>query len=293
VNRRTFIQTAIAAGAALAAGSFTCVQAAEQLNWPIGCFNRAWTNWSYDEALDGIAAAGYKLTGLLSGHRGEAFTSAAATPQYLDGLSQRIKRRGLAVNVTAIRFRPEAALNDNISDLRKQIENAARLELKFMLTFGVDKPEHFENFYRLMADGSAQGEKRGLQIVLKPHGGSSGASDEILRCLDKVGHPNFKIWYDAGNIIYYTGKDPVVELEPVARQVTGVCAKDCPGPKGEVMSQFGTGKVDFKAVFAKLKSAGFHGPLMVEGVKVGATAEETTANARANREFLQKVLAAL
>ena len=30
---------------------------------------------------------------------------------------------------------------------------------------------------------------------------------------------------------------------------------------------------------------------MVEGVQVGATPEETTANARANREFLEKVLA--
>lgn len=38
------------------------------------------------------------------------------------------------------------------------------------------------------------------------------------------------------------------------------------------MSQFGTGKVDFKAVFAKLKSVGFNGPIMVEGVQVGATA---------------------
>ena len=29
---------------------------------------------------------------------------------------------------------------------------------------------------------------------------------------------------------------------------------------------------------------------MVEGIKVGATAQETTANAKANREFLEKVL---
>lgn len=32
-------------------------------------------------------------------------------------------------------------------------------------------------------------------------------------------------------------------------------------------------------------------PNQVEGVKVGATAEETTVNARTNREFLEKVLA--
>ena len=56
------------------------------------------------------------------------------------------------------------------------------------------------------------------------------------------------------------------------------------------MSQFGTGKVDFKAVFAKLKSAGFNGPIMVEGVQVGASPAQTTANAQANREFLEKIL---
>ena len=293
MNRRAFLQTATLSATAFASLPLISAFGSEPPQWPIGCFNRAWTKWRYDDALDGIATAGYKLTGLLSAHHGEAFTSSDATPEYLDSLKKRISQRGLAVNMTAIRFQPEAPLQDNITDLHKQIENAARLDLSFMLTFGVDKPEHYDNFYRLMANAAPGAEKRGIQIVLKPHGGGSGASEEILRCLDKVGHSNFKIWYDAGNIIYYTGKDPVAELEPIARHVTGFCAKDCPGPKGEVMSQFGSGKVDFTAVFRKLKAVGFKGPLMVEGVQVGATAEETTANARANREFLQKVLASV
>jgi sugar phosphate isomerase/epimerase len=271
----------------------TSAFAAEKPNWPIGCFNRAWTRWSYDEALDGIKAAGYKLTGLLTVHSGESFTSPSATPTYLESLKKRLAQHGLTANMTVLQFRPGGSLDQNISDLHKQIENAARLELKYLLTFGVDKPAHYENFYRLMAEAASQGEKRGLQMAMKPHGGASGASEEILRCIEKVGHPNFKIWYDAGNIIYYTGKDPLAELDPVAKHVTGFCAKDCAKPKGEVMSQFGTGKVDFKAVFAKLKSAGFNGPIMIEGIKVGATADETTANARANREFLEKVLASL
>ncbi len=293
MNRRRFLKVATITTTSVGSVAWTEAFAAEKPNWPIGGFNRPWTKWSYDEALDGIAAAGYKLTGLLTGQRDEAFTSSAATPEYLDGLKKRIAQRGLVANMTAIRFKPDAPLAENIADLRQQIENAARLELKFMLTFGVDKPEHYENFYRLMADAAAQTDKRGIRLVLKPHGGGSGASEEILRCLDKVGHANFKIWYDAGNIIYYTGKDPLAELEPIAKHVTGFCAKDCAAPKAEVMSQFGTGKVDFKAVFATLKSVGFNGPIMVEGVQVGATAEETTANARANREYLEKALASV
>jgi sugar phosphate isomerase/epimerase len=293
MNRRLFLRTAAATASASLLESLFAARAAAGVNWPIGCFNRPWTRWSYDDALDGIRDAGYKLTGLLTGQKGETFCAAASTPEYLDGLKKRIAARGLAVNMTAIRFKPADPLDDMIKDLRAQIDNAARLELKFMLTFGVDKPEHYDKFYKLMADGAAYADKRGIHIVLKPHGGGSGASEEILRCMEKVAHANFKVWYDAGNIIFYTGKDPLAELEPVAKYVTGFCAKDCAAPRAEVMTQFGTGKVDFKAVFAKLKSVGFNGPIMVEGVKVGATAEETTANAKANREFLEKATAAV
>jgi sugar phosphate isomerase/epimerase len=142
-----------------------------------------------------------------------------------------------------------------------------------------------------MRDAAAYAQERGIKLVMKPHGGSSGASDEIVAAMSAVGHPNFKLWYDAGNIIYYTGKNPVEELKPIARYVTGFCAKDCAEPKGDVMIQFGSGKVDFAAVFATLKAAGFDGPIMVECCTIGATAEETMANARANRTFLEHVLA--
>src|SRR5712692_7120950 len=130
MNRRVFLQTATLSATALAALPISNSFAAEPPQWPIGCFNRPWTKWSYDDALDGVAAAGYKLTGLLTGQTSEAFTSSAATPEYLDELKKRIAQRGLAVNMTVVRFKPDGALADNIADLRKQIENAARLELK-------------------------------------------------------------------------------------------------------------------------------------------------------------------
>jgi sugar phosphate isomerase/epimerase len=145
--------------------------------------------------------------------------------------------------------------------------------------------------YKVMSDAAAYADERRIKLVMKPHGGSSGAAAEIVTAMNAVRHANFKIWYDAGNIVYYTGKDPVEELKPIARHVTGFCAKDCGTVGGDVMIQFGSGKVDFAGVFGMLRAAGFDGPIMVEGCKVGATAEETMANARANRIFLEDVLA--
>jgi sugar phosphate isomerase/epimerase len=161
------------------------------------------------------------------------------------------------------------------------------------MNFGVDRPQDYEPYYKLMANASAYAQEHGLKVVLKPHGGGSGAAEEILRCIKKINHPNFSIWYDAGNIIHYTGKDPVIELEPIAQYVTGFCAKDCAQMKGDVMIQLGTGKVNFRAVFATLKAAGFKGPVMIEGTDPGQSAAEATAHARANRELLERTLASL
>ena len=287
-TRRQFLDTAIVAAATL---PFAALGASKASSWPIGCFNRPWTKWSYDDALDGIKAAGYAWTGLLTTTKNDPFTGAGATPEYLAELKKKIAARGLKANMTALRLKTAAPLAEAIADTRQQIANAHALGLTFALTFGVDRPEHYAQFYKLMADAAAYGQERGIQLCMKPHGGGSGASEEILRCIKEVNHANFKIWYDAGNIIYYTGKDPVAELEPIAQHVTGFCAKDCAEQKSDVMIQFGKGKVDFTAVFRKLKAAGFNGPIMVECCAIGATATETTANAKANREFLEKVLA--
>jgi sugar phosphate isomerase/epimerase len=292
MNRREFLERTVATGAATALGApLSPALAAAAVTWPIGCFNRPWTTWTFDEALAQIKAAGYQTMGLLTRTRAEAFIGADATPEYLASLKTRIAASGLKANMGALRTRHSIPLEESIRETRKQIDHADALSLTYLLTFGVDRPEEYEHYYKVMGDAAAYAQERRIKLVMKPHGGSSGASDEIAAGMKAVNHPNFKIWYDAGNIIHYTGKDPIEELKPIAQHVTGFCAKDCGAVKGDVMIQFGTGKVDFAGVFGALKSAGFDGPLMVECCKVGATAAETMVNARANREFLEKVLA--
>ncbi len=291
-TRRDFLSTA-AAGLAVSLLPRTAQAASSATRWPIGCFNRPWTKWSYDDTLDATKAAGYTITGLLSPTKDDVFTSANATPAYLAALKAKIAARGLKVNMTALRVKTALPLAEAIADTRQQIANGHTMGVEFALTFGEDKPERYAHYFKIMADAAAFAQERGIKLVMKPHGGGSGSSQEIVTAIKTVGHANFKIWYDAGNIIYYTGKDPVAELEPILPHVTGFCAKDCAAPKSDVMIQFGTGKVDFAAVFKKLKSGGFNGPIMVECCKIGATAAETMAHARANREFLEKVLASV
>jgi sugar phosphate isomerase/epimerase len=290
MNRRKFIEQTALVAAGAATMNFT---AEAKVNWPIGCFNRPWTKWSFDETLKQIKAAGYKTTGLLSRTKEELFIDAEATPEYLENLKKRIAANGLAANMGALRSRHNIPLEDSIKEVRKQIDNAKFLSLKYVLSFGADNPEQFAHYFKVMSDAAAYAQEKGIKLTMKPHGGISGSSEEILRVIKEVNHKNFSIWYDAGNIIHYTGKDPVAEIEQIAPHITGFCAKDCGELKGDVMLQFGVGKVDFIGVFKKLKAGGFKGPVMVECCKIGETPEETTANARANREFLEKALASI
>jgi sugar phosphate isomerase/epimerase len=287
IRRRDFIRSSAAAVIITAAGDDAL---GARANWEIGCFNRPFTKWPFEEGLKAIKAAGYRTTGLLTRTKDEPFIAASATPEYLAGLKKRLDRSGLDANMGALNSRHNIPLEESFAELHTQIDNAHFLGLKYVLSFGTDKPEEFDHYVKVMHDAAAYSQQKKIKLAMKPHGGISGASSEIVRVIEQVAHKNFSIWYDAGNIIYYTGKDPVAEIAPIAKHISGFCAKDCGAPKGDVMIQFGSGKVDFAIVFKVLKAGGFDGPVMVEGVKVADTAEDTSANAGANRQFLEKIL---
>src|ERR1041385_8593221 len=178
MNRRRFLQTtALTAAATVTNLSLTiAAEKSKGVNWPIGCFNRPWMaapklTKDYDTALDGMKAAGYKLTGMLTRTAKEPFIGADATPEYLAELKKKIAARGLAVNMGALRIKSDLPLADQIADTRKQIDNGKFMGVEFLLTFGVNKPGEYENYYKLMADAAAYAKERGLKVVLKPHGG--------------------------------------------------------------------------------------------------------------------------
>lgn len=289
MDRRSFC---LSSAAALSLPLFSQVSfAASKPDWQIGCFNRPWLKWSFEEAMKGVKSAGYSSTGFILRNPNELFTDVDADPQYVAKLKDRVAESGVDVILTALRIPAKLDLIPMIQAARKQIDHAATLGIDFVMSFGADNPDEFDNYIKMMRDASNYAADKGIKVVMKPHGGISASAKEILDTIESVGHPNFSIWYDAGNIIHYTGKDPVAELDQLVPHISGFCAKDCATLKGDVMIQFGTGKVDFVSVFQKLKDGGFKGPIMVECCQVGETPDATAANAKANREFLEKAIA--
>ncbi|MFL6281137.1 MAG: sugar phosphate isomerase/epimerase family protein [Vicinamibacterales bacterium] len=278
---------------------------------------------NHDDLLDAIKAAGYTSADMISaappaargaapgtgGTPAQAQRGASAvTPDMVTALKEKLAARGMVSTVCSLSVRTDVDLAAAISAARQQITNAHALGQQFALYLGLEKEAQYIQATKVLADAAAFGKERGIKIAIKQHHGLNNTGGELVGWLRQVNHPNFGIFHDAGNVIYYTGKDPVAQLEIVGPYVVGVVAKDClgphflereagaasfgssvPDPRGdEVMIQFGTGKVDFAGIFKTLKTYGFNGPIFVEGTAVGDTVEQTIANARANREFLEK-----
>jgi sugar phosphate isomerase/epimerase len=292
LTRRRFVQSASIGLAGMTAPRLLTAATGAR-SWTIGCLNRPWTQWSEDEMLDGIHAAGYRLIGLQTPTESAPFNGPTAKPEYLQALKRKIAARGLTANVGRLRTQDAAPFAEATAGIRQQVDNARTLGLTTVIHTGTGRPEHYEPWYRLMRFAAGYAADAGIQVVTKPHGGVNAAAAELLVCLEKINHRNLGIWYDPGNIVFYTGKDPVQELEPVISHVTAFTAKDCTAMRGQVMIQFGQGQVNFGAVLRRLEQAGFNGPLMVESCAVGKTAQETTANAAANRQYLERVVARL
>ena len=330
--RRNFITTSAAAAAALALpfSERGAGQSGTSRAWPIGCHSRPFSRFrlSHDDLLDAIKAAGYLSADMISiapaATRGASSAAAGTatasaqrgrgavtlTPEMVTVLKEKLAARGMVSTVCSLSIQTGVPLADAVAAARQQITNAHSLGQKFALYLGLESEAQYLHATKVLSDAAAFGKERGVQIAIKQHHGLNNTGGELVGWVRQVNHPNFGIFHDAGNVIYYTGKDPVAQLEIVGPYLLGVVAKDCmgphfqereagapsfgssvPDPRGdEVMIQFGAGKVDFAGMFKKLKSIGFNGPIFVEGTAVGETVEQTIANARANREFLERAM---
>jgi sugar phosphate isomerase/epimerase len=147
-----------------------------------------------------------------------------------------------------------------------------------------------EDYYKVIAECCDYALEKGVSIGIKPHGPLNSTGRECRPLIAKVGHKNFRLWYDPGNIYFYSdGKvNPVDDAAEVDGLVVGMSVKDFTLPKNVDVTP-GTGMVDFPKVFARLQKGGFRsGPLIVECLSPGDLAH-INAEARKACQFLNKL----
>jgi sugar phosphate isomerase/epimerase len=290
ITRRQFIGNIMLAttSAAIITGCKTSAFSRKNTSgWQIGAYTRAWGNNHYLVALDGMVEAGYKFAGL-STHEGGRVVDRETSPEVAAGVGEEIKKRGLKlVTLSGGSFDPAKPVNEGIVQLKRLIDNSVSCGSPNIQINDVSQPELISTFYKVIAECCDYASDKGVRITVKPHG-SSGA--ECRTRIEKIGHENLKLWYDPGNVYFYThGElDPVDDAAGIDGVVVGMAVKDFRLPR-DVNVTPGTGMVDFPKLMARLQQGGFtEGPLIVECLNVGDV-PYITSEARKAREFLEKI----
>jgi sugar phosphate isomerase/epimerase len=300
LSRRDFLarSAALTAGAAAAPWLIDSANAQEAGNdaWQIGCYTRPFAKFEFGEALDGIAEAGFASAGLMSIRlpTGSVGLHDVSEEQAAE-IGDMVEKRGLKTVSNYYGGPPVAeSLEAGIAATRKLIDNCRAARCASILLGGTSRQELFDNYYKAIAECCDYAAERGVSIVLKPHGGLNATGPQCRKIVELVGHENFTIWYDPGNIFYYSeGElDPVDDVTTVDGLVTGMSVKDYRHPR-EVAINPGSGQVDFPKLLSRLRQGGFtRGPLVVETLAPGDL-PATVANARKARRFLEKIVEAI
>lgn len=282
-TRRQFVAGMLAAaGAAVARPGL----ADELLQWQIGCYTRPWAAHDYRVALDNIVAAGFKYVGLMSAKsKNNLIISAASTSEEAAAVGAEAKQRGLKIiSLWGGQFRTDSPV-----ELKRLIDNSVACGCPHLMLGGTSEKLQAP-YYKIVAECCDYAQAKGVGLSVKPHGGSNASGAQCRKIVNQIGHKDFRVWYDPGNVFYYSdGKlDPVDDAAAVAGVVIGMSVKDFRPPK-DVNLTPGTGKVDFVKVLARLKQGGFTcGPLVVECLAPGDFAHLKTEAVKARR-FLERL----
>ena len=113
----------------------------------------------------------------------------------------------------------------------------------------------------------------------------------MLRCFEEVGTDNLAVNLDTANLILYGKANPVDALDVLGPYVRGLHAKDGFYPtNGHDLGQetrLGEGRVDFPALFRKLKELGYDSHVTIEREIDG---EQQTADILEARAYLQTLI---
>ncbi len=302
-SRRSFLGRTTAAGAAALTSSLLGPAAA--LNraladpaanadaWQIGCYTRPWAKFDCRTAMDAIAEAGFHHLGLMTiKSKSNLVLSTSSTLEEATRVGEEAKQRGLeiaSVYAGGVDTRKPASA---AADLRHLIDLCAAAGSKNLLMGGVGERAQYGVYFDAIADCCDYAAEKKLGLSIKPHGGLNATGPQLRKTIERVKHKNFRVWYDAGNILYYSDAkvNPAEDAAAVDGLVSGWCVKDYRFPR-QVDLTPGTGQVDFRAVLARLKKGGFvGGPLVIETLTLGDL-PHLLAEAKKARRFVEALVA--
>jgi L-ribulose-5-phosphate 3-epimerase len=232
------------------------------MNRRLAAHTNTYHTYTLDDALDGIAGAGFRAVELSAvpgwtehvtldagSELRRRLDAAGLEPVLLSAHSDLTTPEGVEYGVAAVRWAAEFGI---------PVVNTA-------IGGHASHDEDEEAFLRNIGALADAAEAAGVVVALEIHGEimASGARSRPL--IERIGREAIKVNYDTANVEFYGGVKAVDDLPAIAPYLASVHLKDTVGGKGVWnFPALGEGSVDFAGVVRVLDEAGYTGPLSVE-----------------------------
>jgi sugar phosphate isomerase/epimerase len=229
---------------------------------PLAGHTNTYHTYGLDDALAGIAGAGYRHVELSAVPGWTEHVQLNGT----DELRRKLETNGLTpVSLSA---HSDLTTNDGLDHGVRAVRWAADFGIPIVNTAiggHASKEESEKAFLDNVGALADAADHAGVVVALEIHGDIMASGEKTLPLLERIGRDSIKVNYDTANVEFYSGSKAVDDLPTIAPHLAHVHLKDTTGGKGNWdFPALGTGVVEFERVLDILRQAGYTGPYSVE-----------------------------
>ena len=221
---------------------------------------------TFDDALEGIAKAGFKYVELSAVRGWTEHVPLEASEADIREIKAKLAHWGLTPS--ALSGHSDLTTAAGLVDGKKAIDLTEKFGLTIMNTAvgghyseDEDKGAFMDHIHDL-ADYAAQ---RGIVLALEVHGDIMASGALSVPLIEEIDRPNVLINYDTANCVFYGNVQAADDIGITLPYLAHVHLKDTRGGYREWdFPAVGEGKVDFKRTLKVLEDGGYKGPFAVE-----------------------------
>ncbi|MBW3632073.1 MAG: sugar phosphate isomerase/epimerase [Chloroflexi bacterium] len=223
--------------------------------------------YTIDQALEGLADAGYRACeiGAVKGWF-EHIDPDTVTDREIDRIGQKLADLGL--KPVSLSGHAQLQTDEGADRFARAIDIAAALGMEIVNTYTGDATteEEREAYFANVAALCDRAAGHGLKIGMETDSNMLPTAEAGVAILDRIDRPEVLGFnYDPGNVVYYTGADPLTDIHFALPRLVHFHFKDKIGGKGVFnFPPPGDGELDMTGLIAILDEARYSGPISAE-----------------------------
>lgn len=232
----------------------------------LGGHTNSYHTHGLEDALQGIAAAGFRYVELSAVQGWTEHVPLDADAKTLGGIQRMLNQLGLiAISLSG---HSDLTTKEGVEVGKQAVDLCERMGIAIMNTAigghyseNEDEVAFMANINELADYAAARDIKVGIEI----HGEITDTGKNAIPVMERIGHEAVSINYDTANVEFYGGVKATDDLGDTLPHMVHMHLKDHIGGKGDWnFPGVGEGEIDFKAILGIVEAKGWDGPISVE-----------------------------